>query len=290
MAAGVLTTSRLYLGMALKRLRVESGKTLDESAAVIGKSRARMITVLDGRGTLTADELVRLLDFLGAKPAQRKELLRLGAEARKRSTRQVNADPLPDDFQQIVDLEALATEFWTYERGVIPGLLQVPEYIEGLMADCDGIYWERSWEERRNRVNFRLERQKLMMASEEPKALFFVISDEALRTEVGGPDGMRLQLEHLLELMDTRPNVSIRLLSSTVPHNPLPTGGVILLRLGVALPALALLPVAYGPATYVDDPVVVDRLFRARSRVDELAMGPADTRKVIADLATGARR
>jgi transcriptional regulator with XRE-family HTH domain len=286
MAAGVLTMPRLYLGIALKRLRVESGKTLDEAAAVIGKSRARMITVQDGRGTLTADELVRLLDFLGVTSAQRKELLRLGAEARKRSTRQVYADPLPSDFQQMVDLESIATEIWSYDRGVIPGLLQIPEYIEGIMADGDGIWWDRSWEERRNRVTFRLERQKLIMESGEPKALHFVIPDEALRTEVGGPDVMRLQLEHLLALMDTRPNISIRLLSSTASRNPMSTGGVILLRLGVALPALALLPVAYGPATYVDDPVVVDRLFRARNRIEELAIGPADTRKVIAELAS----
>lgn len=52
MAAGVLTVSRLSLGQALKRLRIESGKTLDEAADVIGKSRARLINVLGGKGTL----------------------------------------------------------------------------------------------------------------------------------------------------------------------------------------------------------------------------------------------
>jgi transcriptional regulator with XRE-family HTH domain len=288
MAAGVLTLPRLYLGVALKRLRAESGKTLDELAAVLGKSRSRLITVLDGKGTLTADELARLLDFLGAKPMQRKELLKLGVEARKRSNRRLYADLLPDDYQRIVDLESMATEIWTYERGVVPGLLQIPEYVEGLMADGDGIWWDRSWEERRNRVTFRLDRQKLIVDSEPPKALQFVVSDEGLRTEVAGPETMRRQLEHLLSLMDARPDVSIRVLSSTVSHNPMPTGGLILLRLGEAFPPLALLTVVFGPATYVDDPVLVDRLFRARSRIEELALGPADSRKVIADLATGA--
>ena len=77
MAAGVLTVPRLFLGEALKRLRAESRKTLDETAAAIGKSRARLINVLDGKGTLTVDELARLLDFLGARASQKPGLLAL---------------------------------------------------------------------------------------------------------------------------------------------------------------------------------------------------------------------
>jgi transcriptional regulator with XRE-family HTH domain len=285
LAAGVLTLPRLYLGVVLKGLRADSGKTLDEVAAVIGKSRARLITVLDGKGTLTTAELSRLLDFLGVGPAQKNELLKLGVETRGRPARRRYADLLPDEYERVADLESIATEIWSYERGVIPGLLQIPEYVEAVMADADGIWWEPSWEERRNRITFRLERQKLIMEADADKILHFVISDDALRTDVGGPETMRRQLEHLLSLMDSRPNISIRLISSTVPHNPVPSGGVILLRLGVALPPLALLPLAYGPSAYVDDPTDTARLRRARSKVEELAMSPEDSRKVIADLA-----
>jgi transcriptional regulator with XRE-family HTH domain len=285
MAAGVLTLPRLYLGMALKRLRADSGKTLDEVAGILGKSRARLITVLDGKGTLTADELTKLLDYLGARPAQKRELLKLGVETRERPSRRSYADLLPDEYERVADLESLATEIWSYERGVIPGLLQISEYVEAVMADADGIWWERSWEERRNRITFRLERQKLIMEAEPLKTMHFVISDDALRTDVGGPDTMRRQLEHLLWLIDSRPNVIIQVISSTISHNPVPSGGVILLRLG-SLPPLALLPLAYGPSAYVDDPIDTDRLLRARSKLEELAMSPDHSRKAIADLAT----
>jgi Domain of unknown function (DUF5753) len=229
--------------------------------------------------------LERLLDFLGAPSAQKRELLKLGVDTRKRPTRRPYADLLPDGYARLVDLESMATEIWSYERGVIPGLLQIPEYVEGLMADADGIWWERSWEERRNRVTFRLERQKLIMEADVDRALHFVIPDEALRTEVGGPEIMRRQLEHLLSLMDTRPNINIQILSSTVSHNPVPTGGVVLLRLGASLPLLALLPVAYGPSAYVDNPIETDRIVRARGRIEQLAMGLEKSREVIADLA-----
>jgi hypothetical protein len=243
-----------------------------------------LITVLDGKGTLTSEELARLLDFLGAGPEQKRELLKLGIEASKRPSRRPYSDLLPDVFERVADLEAMAVEIWSYDRGVIPGLLQIPEYVEAVMSDGDGIWWERSWEERRNRITFRLARQKLIMEAEPPKTLHFVISDDALRTEVGGPATMRRQLDHLLAMAD-RPHVRIQVLSSTVSHNPVASGGLILLRVGMSLPALALLPVVYGASTYVDDPVDTDRLLRARSKLEELAMGPDDSRNVIADLA-----
>ena len=127
MAAGVLTVPRLFLGEALKRLRAESRKTLDETAAAIGKSRARLINVLDGKGTLTVDELARLLDFLGARASQKPGLLALGAEARKRPTRRPYTDLLPSAYERITDLQSMANEIDWSERGVIPGLLRMPE-------------------------------------------------------------------------------------------------------------------------------------------------------------------
>ncbi|HEU5110000.1 MAG TPA: Scr1 family TA system antitoxin-like transcriptional regulator, partial [Micromonosporaceae bacterium] len=144
MAAGVLTVSRLFLGEALKRLRAESKKTLDETAAAIGKSRARLINVLDGKGTLTAEELSRLLDFLGASPADKTGLLALGAEARQRPNRRPYTDLRPSSYERITDLQAMAAEIDWYERGVIPGLLQIPEYFEAIAADTEGILWDPS--------------------------------------------------------------------------------------------------------------------------------------------------
>ena len=284
MAAGVLTVSRLFLGEALKRLRAESRKTLDETAAVIGKSRARLINVLDGKGTLTADEMARLLDFLGAKPTQKAGLLALGAEARKRPTRRPYTDLLPSSYERITDLQSMASEIHWYEPGVIPGLLQIREYFEAIAADTEGIWWEGSGEERRNRVTFQLERQRVILEANPPKAMSFVITDDALRTEVGGPETMARQLRHLLSLVDALPNITIQVLSSTVPHNPAPSAGLILLRLGPQLHPVGFLPVAYGPSTYLDDPEDTERVTRAFTRVRELAMSPEESRAAISAL------
>jgi transcriptional regulator with XRE-family HTH domain len=277
------TIPRLFLGEALKRLRAESGRRTDELAAAIGKDRGRLGRVLDGKSTLSVDELERLLDLLGAKAKQKRQLLALGAEARKRPTRRPYTDLLPRAYERAADLESMATELWVYERGLIPGLLQIPEYVEARMTDGDGIWWESSWEERRNRIDFRLERQKLMLA-EPNRPMHFIFTDDALHTEVGGADTMRRQLEYLLQVIDERPSTTVQLLSATAAHNPAQSGGLILLHFGEVLRPVGFLPVVYGPSTYFDEPADTGRLSRAFGKLDGLAASPASSRKMIADL------
>jgi transcriptional regulator with XRE-family HTH domain len=280
----VATIPRLFLGQALRRLRAESGRKLDEVAEEIGKDRGRLSRVLDGKATLSVEELARLLDYLGANPAQKRDLLALGAEARKRPNRRPYTDLLPRAYERAVDLEVMATTIWSYEPGVIPGLLQIPQYIEAQMTDGDGIWWDSSWEERHKRITFRLERQKLMMAAEPAKDMHFVITDNALTTEVGGPDVMRRQREHLLRVLDERPNITVQVLSATAAGNPAQNGGLIVLRFGETLQPVGFLPVAYGPATYFDDPADTGRLMRAFRKLSELAADHQESRKVIANI------
>jgi transcriptional regulator with XRE-family HTH domain len=282
MAAGVLTVPRWFLGEALKRLRTESGKTIDELAEAIGKSRARLINVLDGRGTLAADELAKLLDVLGADGQQTIELLALGCKARRRPSPRPYTDLLPHAFERLPDLEAIATEIYCYERGVVPGLLQTPEYIEAIVADAEGIWWEPSFHERNKRIMFRLARQKMIM-EDQRKVLRFVVSEDALLTVVGGTDTMVAQLEYIRSLVD-RPNIHLRILAPTVAHNPSPSAGLELLRLGADQRLVGMLPVLYGPSTYIDDPIATSRLSCAFSRIEDLAMSADASREHIAGL------
>ncbi len=288
MAAGVLTVPRLFLGEELKRLRVDSGKTLDDLAEVIGKSRARLIYVLDGRGTLTADELGKLLDVLGATEDQRTRLLALGTEARKRRSPRPYSDLLPVSYERLADLESIATEICYYERGVIPGLLQTPEYIEAIVADADGIWWEPSFDERHKRILFRLERQKPIL-DDPNKILRFIITEDALLTEVGGPKIMTAQLKYILSVVD-RPTVHVRVLSPTVMHNPLPGAGLTLMRLGAERHSIGMLPVAYGPSICIDDPVGTGRLSCAFDKIEQLALSTDASKQFIEDLAKGSDR
>lgn len=264
---------RRLLGAELRRLRLAAGKSQAEVAELIDRARTRIIDLEDGRANLTEDRLNLVLDFLGASPEDREKLLALGVEARKRHPKRTYVDLLPGNFQRNADVESLATRISSYDRGVVPGLLQTPEYAEAQMATADGVLWESSYQERVNRVAFRLERQKLLSGKE----LVFVVTDDALATQVGGPRVMRRQVEHLLAAME-KPNVSFRLLDSTHPDNPCPYGPMVLLDFDDKTPRAGLLPVIWGPSVYTVDPEDTAVLARCFQRLQELAFGPEESR------------
>jgi hypothetical protein len=289
MADSIQTLPRLFLGQALKRLRDQSGLNLDDVAAA-GKDRSRLIKLFDGRGNITAEELTTLLDLLGATPKQKRELLKLGTEARNRATKRPYTDLLPGAYERLADLESMATEIWRYERGDLPSLLQIPEYMEAQMITADGVWWPSSWEERRNRITFRIERQKLVMESEPAKSLRFIITEDTLRTPIGGPEIRRRQLEHILHLIDEHPNLTLQIISATEPQNPARAGDVFLLHFGELLPPVAFLPVVYGPSTYFNEPQDTNIFMRVFGRLEGLAMSPTESRKVVEDLVKGQQR
>jgi hypothetical protein len=259
---------------------------LDDLAAITGKTRAQLINVLDGTATLTAAELELLLEFLHVAPDKKAQLLDLGSQARKRSGRRSGIDHIPISYRRTVGMEAIATQVHSYERGVIPDLLQTQEYALALMADGDGIWWEPSPIASYEHLAFWRTRHKLIMNTSPPKKLHFIIADDALRTEVGGPATMQRQREHILQLIDQRPTITIQVVPATISHNPVPRAGMTLLNMGTVDHVVALLSVLYGPPVYLDDPQDTTRLSRAFSRLRDIALGVDQSREFIDDLTT----
>ncbi|MEV4318628.1 helix-turn-helix transcriptional regulator [Actinocrispum sp. NPDC049592] len=284
MAGGVPTVPRRLLGDAIRRLRQQSGKTLDEAAAAIDKNRVQLIRVIEGNGRITAEDLATLLDYLGAGAKEKRELLELGVEARKRSSRRRYADALPREFERFAQIETLATEIWHYSKGVIPGLLQTEDYVQAQMSIGDGVWWEPSWKERRNRIDYRLNRQREMLGADPPKALRFIITDDALRTEMGSPEVMRAQLAHLLHVIDRYPNIDIRVISSTVPGNPAPESGMVLFFFAEPLRPIGNMPVSYGPSNFFEETPDTHKMAVAFNLLQELAMSSAESRFMIEEL------
>src|SRR3954468_3721773 len=145
------TFERRQLGLALRRLRKEAGKSQQAAAEHIGKARSRMAELEDGRTTLTADELGMLLDLYEVSAAERRTVLELGVLAKTRQKKRTHTDLLPGSFQRFADLEDSASEISCYEPSVIPGLLQSPGYFRADVMDADGVWWEPSFAEMQER-------------------------------------------------------------------------------------------------------------------------------------------
>lgn len=275
------TFERRQLGLTLRRLREAAGKSQQAAAERIGKARSQLVELEDGRGTVASDVLEKLLDFYGVTGDERETVLELGALARARQKRRAYTDLLPGSFQRFADLEASATEINCYEFGIIPGLLQSLAYVRATIDDGDGVWWQPSNAELQERISFRLDRQEKTLGSPEPKTLRFVITQDALTGAVGGRDVMREQRRHMLKLLESNDNLTVQVLRAETYGNPARGGGMTILGFGDKGTPIGFTPAVFGPSTYFDQDADTAALLRGFRRVQELALDPADSARLI---------
>ncbi|MFJ7126819.1 Scr1 family TA system antitoxin-like transcriptional regulator [Streptomyces sp. NPDC098101] len=102
---------------------------------------------------------------------------------------------LPTWFQPYADMEARATYIYSFQAGVVDGLLQTPEYArEVLRTRSEG-------EDLDAKVAARIERQRVL-ERDTPPLCWVVMTEAVLRQEVGGREVMRAQLAHLLRMQE----------------------------------------------------------------------------------------
>ncbi|WP_327428340.1 helix-turn-helix domain-containing protein [Streptomyces sp. NBC_01236] len=114
---------------------------------------------------------------------------------------------LPAWFQQVAELEARATEIYTFHTHLVHGLLQTKAYARAVLGALDQTDLD-------DRTAVRLARQRIFEKTE-PPVLWAVISQAVLCEEVGGPEVMREQLAHLLSF-EGNPRINIQVLPFSV--------------------------------------------------------------------------
>jgi transcriptional regulator with XRE-family HTH domain len=183
-------------GARLRRAREERGWTQEKLAEEMGYSSTHISSVEVGRKLPTL-RLARSADAaLGT------------GDMFERAWRKVRHAGLLEGFPQFIDHEAQAAEIRLYEVGVVPGLLQAPEYAEILAQGAvkRGAITDDQAEER---VTLVAERQATLVRT--PSPLVFVVLDEScLRRPVGEPAVMDAQLARLLEFAEL-PNTVLQI-------------------------------------------------------------------------------
>jgi hypothetical protein len=275
------TFERRQLGLTLRRLREAAGKSQQAAAEWIGKARSQLVELEDGRGTLASDTLENLLDLYAVTGGERETVLELGALARARQKRRAYTDLLPGSFQRFADLEASATEINCYEFGIVPGLLQSLGYVRAMIDDGDGVWWQPSNAELQERISFRLDRQEKTLGSPEPKTLRFVLTEDALTGAVGSPDVMREQRRHILKLLESNENLTVQVLRAETYGNPARGGGMTIFGFGDKGAPIGFTPAVFGPSTYLDQDADIAALLRGFRGVQELALDPDESVRLI---------
>ena len=208
------------------------------------------------------------------------QLVTLTQEDRQPGWWRQYSEVLPPEFEGYLSLESEASRILTYQPDVIPGLLQTPDYARRVLAQHPLTVMpyeiERSAQLRQAR--------QARLTSDDPVVLDAVINEGALRRMVGDPAVLRVQLAHLITMVDLQ-NVVIRVLPFTVGEHPGMHGPFAVLEFpdpdDPHVVHLDVLATSYYLIGLRD----VGAYQLAHERLRALALGPDESRDRIASLA-----
>ncbi|MQA95343.1 MAG: helix-turn-helix domain-containing protein [Streptosporangiales bacterium] len=209
-AKGGPTALRILLGTQLRRLREGKQISREDAGEAIRASHAKISRMELGRVGFKSRDILDLLTLYGVdEPEKRAAYLDLAERANSPGWWQKYNDLMEDWFETFVGLEEAASVIRTYEVQFVPGLLQTRDYARAvIMLGHPGA----TDEDIERRVDLRMTRQDLLSRSNAPK-IWAVIDEGALRRPFGGPEVMRAQLEHLIQLTDSgQSNVQLQVM------------------------------------------------------------------------------
>jgi Domain of unknown function (DUF5753) len=148
----------------------------------------------------------------GVEGDQRDALIRLAREGRQRGWWHRYKDVFPDEYP---GFEVCAKQICAFETTFIPGLLQVPVYIE-LINHASGTDGPGDI---RRRLDASLERQKILTRDHGPR-LHAVVDENAI-LRITDPAIRRAQVSHLIQITG-RPNVEVQVLPIAAGVYPVP--------------------------------------------------------------------
>ncbi|MFV2086402.1 helix-turn-helix domain-containing protein [Micromonospora sp. LOL_021] len=264
------------LGRDLRKLREAKGLTGEEVAKSVRCSSSRISRIESGEIKPRAGDVMELLVAYGvpldAEPGS--SLLAQARDLREDGWWQ----RVGGKYATYIAYETEAVELKNYEPTLVPGLLQTERYarevnIIGREVDPDTV---------NQRVTTRMTRQEVLHRQPTPLRLHAVLSEAALRTEVGGPDVLRDQLSHLVTLSEL-PNVTIQVLRFEAGAHLADSSGFALLSFERDDPPLGYIETLAGEL-FLESTRDLARISAAYDNLRMLAMSPAESVKLIKEL------
>lgn len=202
------------LALRLRERRRQRGMDVLTVTKELGFTRNYWSAVENERKILSEETLNRVLDLFEFDAEERQELLELRSATRERGWWSRYSGMLDAGLQRLFGLEAGAHSIRGYESLLIPGLLQTPGYARAIMAASVTL----PRVEIDQRVEVRVRRQQRLFG-DDPMLLTAIISEATLLQQIGGPDVLRHQLEHLIRIMEKHSDtIEVRVLPFTVTN------------------------------------------------------------------------
>jgi transcriptional regulator with XRE-family HTH domain len=190
------------------RAAIEStGLTQRQLAEALGWQEAKLSDMLAGKGGVNESEVRELLAYCRTPLEERERLIELFREQGSVYLR-VPDEGVPDQVRTLINQEKEATEIIAWSMILVPGLLQIFEYIAAVTAKARTV----SPENLAATVAARAARTEILDYN---RTFTFYVHEQALWLPVGGEEVWREQLAHLLRL-SVRNYISIRIVPRSV--------------------------------------------------------------------------
>lgn len=247
-----------YYGFELRRHREAAGLTQKQLGAVINYTGS-LIGQIETARKLPTQEFSERVDAALGTGGFLTRLVEL-----------VLRSQLPAWFRQVAELEVRAVEICTFQTHMVHGLLQTPAYVRAVLGALDETDLD-------DRTAVRLARQRIF-EKEKPPILWLVLSEAALRQEIGDAAVMRNQLAHLLSF-ERNPRINIQVLPFSVGAHAGLQGSFNLYRF-VGDPAIVYTE-GYGRGHPSADPDTVSDCSLRYDHLRAAALSPKDSAELI---------
>ena len=188
------TVRRRRLALELRRLREATDLTCEDVAGQLDCSASKISRIETGKVLASPRDVRDIAEIYGVSDEQRDSLVQLAREARQKGWWQAYGDSVEPHLATYLGMESTASEIRVYRAMRLPGLLQTEDYARALFA----VSSPGSARPDERSIAYRIERQQQAKVSR-PR-LWAVLDEAALRRQVGGPEVMRAQFEHLVSL------------------------------------------------------------------------------------------
>lgn len=188
------TVRRRRLALELRHLREAAKLTCEEVAEQLECSASKISRVETGRVSVSPRDVRDMLAIYGVPEDERDGLVQLARESRQKGWWHAFGDTVHPHFATYLGLENAASQIRLYKSTRIPTLLQTEGYARAINA-AGRVGGQFDSDDRQ----FALQMERQRQARANPPRVWAVIDEAALRRQVGGPEVMREQLEHLCE-------------------------------------------------------------------------------------------
>ncbi|GLZ28663.1 hypothetical protein Lesp02_08530 [Lentzea sp. NBRC 105346] len=253
-----------------------AGFSYRQACELLDWDHAKLSDMCNGKGGVSEVEVAMVLGLCRTAPDTRDRLLGLFQESREVGLLQLYESVVPEQVQTLIKHEKLATASAAWNMNIIPGLLQVPRYVDAIVRSSVAVPSANVDE----LIAARIARREILRGQ---CHFTFYIHEQALHLPVGGYDVLSEQLHDLLQML-VRPYINVRIVPTVIGAHPATSGDFRMMTFEKFTPVVYL--ESLNSELFLDDKASIDLYEKVLEALDQIALSVEESREVIISIVT----